>query len=286
MPLFTTGLILLPLEAQAALVSGGGWQTTLQRTPPAFGRGRRSLAIKAASAVTAQRALDLIWASLHIVYDGYLPLDDYPEVGTRGSRTSALPSHLARDTDVKASRWGLTTSGIAKACKVAAKASKRRRHASAAMLIAFSHGLACLHHMDSDPSYWRHGPSVSPLPRDYIRFAYAIIAAYAAIEQLGLELRASSSNPSRPGGVWNPSVRADLERRLRRSHVDVDDPALWQLRSTPRRPEKGRPTTPRRKADWAWGRIRDQEVELVDALADLSYLRSRISSHSITKATA
>jgi hypothetical protein len=127
---------------------------------------------------------------------------------------------------------------------------------------------------------------VSPFPRDHARLAAAIVAAYQVLEELDLGIPASGKNPSRPNGEWNPTVRKDLERRLTAAKVDLGDLALWQRRGTPRRVEKRRPTKPVKRAEWAGHRIRDEEVEVVDAIADLSWLRSHASSHGLSRAVS
>jgi hypothetical protein len=60
--------------------------------------------------------------------------------------------------------------------------------------------------------------------------AFATIAAYAAIEELGLEIRSSSKDPrfiAPRSPAWNPKVRADLKGRLAAVGIDGDEEFRW-----------------------------------------------------------
>lgn len=281
MPRWWTGLGVTHVEVRRARVHGAGWRTYVAKGRFPLASYPHGLYIEAATEECSQRALDLIWAGLHIAQDGYLPLDDYPEVVAIAS-ARAKSKH---EWHMRADRWGIATSGFGLACQIAARASRRKELSYAVHSLAFSQGMACLHHMDLDPSHWRHARAVSRYHRDHLRFAYAIISAYAVLEQLNLEVRASSSRPSRPGGKWNPIVRADIEARLQRSGVNLAETVLWTVRGTPRRVERDRPTKAVATPEWKFGRIRDQEVALIDAIADLSWLRSKVSAHRVSPLT-
>ena len=56
---------------------------------------------------------------------------------------------------------------------------------------------------------------------------------------------------------------------------------LWTQRGTPTRIERGRPTPPVAQVPWQWGRVRDIDVQVIDAIADISFMRSRIASHRL-----
>lgn len=281
MPRWWTGLGVTRFEVRRARVRGAGWRTYVAKGRFALASHPHGLYIEAATQACAQRALELIWAGLHIAQDGYLPLDAYPEVVALAN-PRVKPEY---EWHMRADRWGIESSGFGLACQIAARASRRKALSYAVHSLAFSQGMACLHHMDLDPSHWRHTPAVSRFYRDHVRFAYAIISAYAVLEQLNLEVRASSSRPSRPGGKWNPIVRADLEERLRGQGVNLGETALWTVRGTPRRVERDRPTKALAAPEWKWGRIRDQEVVLIDAIADLSWLRSKVAAHRVSELT-
>jgi len=76
----------------------------------------------------------------------------------------------------------------------------------------------------------------------HVYLANAVTVAYSAIEELGLEIRASQKNPSKMrDGTWNPSVKVDVEARLRKSGIDTSSMAIWTLRGPKTRIEKLRP---------------------------------------------
>lgn len=134
--------------------------------------------------------------------------------------------------------------------------------------------------MELEPTPSRH-IRLSEYPSDHVRFAYAVIAAYAVIEQLGLEVRASASRPSFVNGAWNPPVRADLEARLVSAGVDLHNHEVWHLRGPKTRIERARALTLLKRAQWAYGPVRDIEVDVVDAIAGVSWLRSRAAAHKL-----
>lgn len=131
-----------------------------------------------------------------------------------------------------------------------------------------------------DPASAQHIP-LSINPGDHARFAYAIVSSYAIIEQLGLEVRASGKKHSFIKGSWNPPVREDLEHRLMRAGIDLSESVAWCLRGPRTRVESARGIRALRRANWAWGTVRDIEVDVVDAIAGVSWLRSRVSAHRI-----
>ena len=100
------------------------------------------------------------------------------------------------------------------------------------------------------------------------------------LEELGFEVRANKERPSRIDGKWNPPVLAELESRLRAGRIDLDDTVVWTLRHTPTRIERQRPSEGS-KASWSGGSIRDQLVPVVDAIAYVSWLRSKVAAHRL-----
>ena len=259
--------------------TGAGWEAVIR---PAPGRRNREggIFILAKSKIGAQRALDLIWTALPIVASGPWTFENYPVVrrmDSSGKLEPYDPEFLGRD-------WTFSSSDIPFACFVAARASRKRDFTYALVALAFSQTVAAVHFMDLEPHRSPYWP-VSTSPIEHVRFGYAIIAAYAAIEQLGLEVRASSSRPSFVNGAWNPVVREDLERRLVAAGVDLTETALWDVRGPLRRIERIRRPRARARANWAWGPVRDIEVDLVDAIADASWLRSKVSAHRLDELT-
>jgi hypothetical protein len=121
----------------------------------------------------------------------------------------------------------------------------------------------------------------SLFPEDHIRMATAIVSAYAAVEELGLTIRASNQNPSRINGAWNPKVRNELEKRLTDAGVDLAEPSYWNLRSKRTRIEIKRAPEITQLARWAIKNVvRDGQMHVSDAIAYASFLRSTIAAHS------
>lgn len=156
------------------------------------------------------------------------------------------------------------------------RASQKRRLAYAITLYAIS----CHNHvndpMDLDPALFPYQYR-SDVLRDQVRFAYAIIAAYAVLEQLKLTPEAQSF----ADGSWVPEKKLKLETKLMRAGVDLKDHALWHLRGGKTRLEIQRPPKIVKMCPWSRHMIRDCEVEIVDAIADIRSLRSQVAAHDI-----
>jgi hypothetical protein len=93
------------------------------------------------------------------------------------------------------------------ACLIAASASWRLQYVYGLAKLRLSKETFSLPPIDLDPS---HSDSVPKflLPEDHVRLAFAIVTAYASIEELGLAVNASNKNPSiLPNGSWNPMVK-------------------------------------------------------------------------------
>jgi hypothetical protein len=119
------------------------------------------------------------------------------------------------------------TQNIPLACLIAARVSQKLRFVYALARLALSLEIMSAPTIDLDPT---HSPNIpkSVFPEDHIRLAMAITSAYSSIEELGLTIRASSQNPSRIIGAWNPVVRSDLEDRLRGAGVNLDEEFLLE----------------------------------------------------------
>jgi hypothetical protein len=172
------------------------------------------------------------------------------------------------------------------ACKIACKASFRRAYYNALLKYQLGNYLYSITPIELDPSHSLYY-KLSPFPSDYVKFAYAIIAFYSVIEELGLEIKATNRNPSFINGKWNPSIRKDLEERLKKGGINTQELFSWSLRSTPTNIEKDLRKSgklkPIKKSSWARRDVRDSEIELIDAILLLSNLRSAISSHKFSK---
>ena len=86
-------------------------------------------------------------------------------------------------------------------------------------------------------------------------------------------------------GKWNPIVKSDLENRLNNSGVDLSERLLWLVRGKPNRIEVKRTPELKSKMRWSTGKVRDAEIEVIDAILYASWLRSKVSSHKTNKLT-
>lgn len=169
---------------------------------------------------------------------------------------------------------------IPESIRIAAKVSFRKKF----YLSLLKYQLACELHsndiMELYPKYYK----LSRNPADHLRIANAIIIFYSIIEELGLEIRANQNNPSKINGKWNPNVKAELEKRLIKSNIKIDANIDWVLRSTPTKIERLRKPPLINKSNWAAFNVRDSKISLVDAIAQTSWLRSKIASHKLNEA--
>jgi hypothetical protein len=180
----------------------------------------------------------------------------------------------------------MSKAGLLDACALANRASRDRAASYALHKLALSYQSCSPHMMDLNPGESPRLFRVQTDPIYHVYLANAVTLAYSAIEELGLEIRASQNNPSKmPDGTWNPSVKADIERRLQKSGIDLSSPAIWTLRGPKTRLENLRPPPSTGKPSWARGSVRDANVPLVDALALASWLRSSTTTHRFTDRT-
>lgn len=257
------------------LFNAPGWVAEFRR--PAGQRPRRAslqLHIVAGDEDKAQRALDAIWSSRGIL-DFKAEDDPYVRVYSPG-----VEYPVGTDVRAAASSSAYYLPSILRACELAAKAARRREHQYALAILYQSMSLHSNHPMQLDPASARH-VQLSVSPTDHTRFAYAVVTSYAVLEQLGLEVRASQKTPSFVNGAWNPAVKTELEKRLAASGIDLTDTAVWHLRGPRTRIENARGVRALRRTNWAWGAVRDIEVDVVDAIAGVSWLRSKVSAHKI-----
>ena len=272
---YFTGLI--PSEGESCLkeCKGRGWKAYESTARAEIGKHHSGslteIVIEASNSNTAQKALNLI----HTVHD----------MLTGGPVFDVSPRVFPADPDehkqlypdpVFDQPYSLQTSGFPRACRLAAIASTKRAYTYALSLYQVSQSIHANHPMDLE-HYLLPNQHRSQLPHDHVRFAYSIVTAYAVLEQLGLAL----NGPAFEYGKWIPEKRADLEQRLTRAGFNLAESALWHLRGGRTRLEMRRKTQALRRADWASGRVRDEEVAVVDAIADLRSLRSGIAAHDV-----
>jgi len=236
----------------------------------------KEVIIETANFKNAEKASELIHAALTLIL-GESPSRDRPGIFPLSKEESEI-LQVREDLHI-VSMW---LPDVLLACQIACKASYRRAYSYALLKYRLGASLFPVSLIDVDPYHSEYYP-LSSFPPDLVQMAYAIIAFYSVIEELGLEIRASEETPSLINGQWNPPVRSDLEKRLRKSRINPEESFSWNLRSTPTRIEKHLRREKRlkevQKSLWSRGRVRDAEINIEDAILIVSYLRSKVSSH-------
>jgi hypothetical protein len=186
-------------------------------------------------------------------------------------------SHVSESED-HSERAIRSTPNIPVDCLLAVKIGQRRVLTYALSKLWLSYQMLSIAGIDLDPT---QSPAIpkSPYPFDHVTYAQAIVLAYAAIEELGLEIRATAQKPSRVDGEWNAEVRDDLIKRLDAANVNLDERYLWNLRGPGTILERERPALLISATPWATWDVRDGFVEVIDAIAHVSWLRSKVSAH-------
>jgi hypothetical protein len=273
---YFTGIVPSRDEPRLRSCCGRGWRAF---TCPASDETRKSFAgspteivIEASNASNAQRALSLIQTA-HELLEGapnsfgislkVIPVDPL-------ERKQLYPNPLF-DRESR-----ISMGGFPEACRLAAKASMKRAYMYAFALYHVSQSLHANHPMDLEYTL-RPDQRRSPLPHDHVRFAYSIVTAYAVLEQLGLALHEQIF----ANGRWIPEKKKDLEARLTRAGINLSKPGYWLLRGGRTRLELRRRLQGIKKAKWSGGKVRDVEIEVVDAVADLRWVRSRVAAHDV-----
>jgi len=261
---------------------GKAWYVDLEKyTKGKCQQNQKEVMIYASNWQSAQKALNLIISSLGL-YGGQ-PIFPFGDINLFAYNDEELKK-LDKEELAKLRFNSFSTLEIPTACLIAAKASHRKKYVYAIAKYNFSVLLYSQFGVDLEPWSAPHLP-VSIYPEDHIAFSHAIISAYSVLEELGLEVKASSKNPSTINGKWNPKVKKDIEYRLEKAGVDLDDRLLWALRGPQRKLEKRKQIPIFEKMTWSAGPVRDSAVEIVDAIAYSSWLRSYVASHKVKEIT-
>lgn len=261
---------------------GAGWTARLAPDDRESGRihGGMQIVLGAGGWTVAQRALDLINGSRQLM-NGYPDLFPIHLI----AHNEAEPDWMDKDERARLrDEQGMSQSGLPTACAIAARASRRRSWSYAIAKYAFSVGLYSVHPIDMQPSS-RVSHPVSSYPSDHVLLSHAILAAFGAIEDLGLAVPAGHGRPSRIGGAWNPEVLADLEARLRQSRIDPHERVVWSVRGPARRIERRRPVPPGEGLSWTGGAVRDRTLTVADAIGYADFLRDRVAAHGVRDLT-
>jgi hypothetical protein len=158
------------------------------------------------------------------------------------------------------------------------------------------HKLALSYSQDSI-TWWsthpKHGQifdKYSELDRDRVTTAFAINSAFAAIEELQLQVKSSSKNRrflDNDTGEWNPSVIEDLRSRLVNAGVDPDRKIQWTVRGPSTIAEERISPSLGTLAPYSDGQVvRDTAVNVPEALHYCSFVRNFMTAHRFSDATA
>ncbi len=281
---YFTGLVANREEVKGTShpINGASWRLSFVKPRRDDFIGGREVAIVASSWTSAQCALNLILSSLILISGDPSILDPTTDLVAHNAHEPEFDDPVFRGI---VEGKGLSTPRIPLACSIAARASRRRKWIYAITKYKFTISLFGVHHVDLEPFRSQHLP-VSRIPDDHVRFSHAIMSANSILEDLGLEVRASQSRPSRINGRWNPIVKQNLENRLAAAGVDLNEPLLWTVRGPKRLIETTREIPLVTKAPWSKGlMVRDCDVQLIDAIAYADWLRDRVASHSVKELT-
>jgi hypothetical protein len=191
----------------------------------------------------------------------------------------------AHHFDPNASYGGCCTSGFCLSAWIAARASHNRHLVYALMKYLLSKRTCFVDLLAMHPAE-RADLRAENDPVTHVVFAHAIVQAYSVIEELGFEVRASQTKPSVIDGGWNPEVRKDLTVRLVKGRIDLANRQTWMIHGPSRVIDRSQPHLTGPKAPWARGAARDIQLAVEDAIARASYLRSRVSSHRLSRRSA
>jgi len=286
---YLTGLITMGEEVLKSSFQGKGWSVLFVKHKGPFPRSTiigkkiipsKHLVIKTTTEDKAKEIRDLIYACWVVIsgcdYIGYDIHDIYNfELQILSKNTDIFPEIIqSRD---------IYHAGI-----MAAKASFRESYIYAIHKLCFSYQTYAAAPIDLDPHQGNlPTPNLAkPFPPSIrIRIADAIISSYSAIEELGLDIQASESNPTKDNyGHWLPAKRNEIIARLKRANTNVNETFHWQLRGRKKIIEHKRIFSKNiKKSQWAYGPyVRDEEIDLVDAIDRASFLRSQIASHKFS----
>lgn len=123
--------------------------------------------------------------------------------------------------------------------------------------------------------------------RRHVSAAYAALAAYSIVEELGVSIKSSHDNPRfLTGGEWNPDVKEDLLGRLREIGVSDDESMLWSLRGDPTPMEIDiKPVLGVESEYCAYPDVRDRKLKVYEAIHYASYIRNYFLAHKFRDLT-
>jgi len=121
----------------------------------------------------------------------------------------------------------------------------------------------------------------------HVGTSVAINLAYSAIQELGLDVRASSKNrrwSDNEKFVWNPDVLEKLQTRLKDAGIDPDGTIDWIVRGE-RSEVEVHPFRDSLAVHSDGGEVRDIKLSLPDAINRCEHLRNSMTAHAFSSST-
>jgi hypothetical protein len=174
-------------------------------------------------------------------------------------------------------------------CRLAQAAWANRRYIYAIEKLKLSWRLDWFTPHSASPRHGQIFDNEHPEFSYHTEAAFAVIAAFSAIEELGLEVTSSAKNPRFVGddkNEWNPEVRENLEKRLSDAGADLTESFLWVHRGNSTAVEDE--LKPKLGDDAPYADdyvVRDRELDLIDAIHYTSWLRNFVAAHKFSELT-
>jgi len=281
---YYTNLIILNYgQEDGYYCKGRGWQIHFEANATCHmlvdDKPAKEIIIYSSSKERAQYVANLLLAA-HCLYTGELLTDDERTVFPNRAETI---DEIA-EQEIAGGHDCIGVSNLPVSCLIAAKASQKHAYQYAIFKYLLSFQTIPLGPRALDPQGdWTPGKAVSLYPKEHVYFSSAISQAYSVLEELSIEIRASKNNPSTIHGKWNPKVKNNLQERLIVAGINLSEPLLWTIRDTPTKIEKVRKPKSIKKTEWASFKVRDEYIEIIDAIAFASWLRSSVSAHKFSR---
>lgn len=142
----------------------------------------------------------------------------------------------------------------------------------------------------ADPLYGQVFENYDVKKESHTKAAFAIIAAFSVLEELGVEIRSNQKMPrflDHNKGIWNPKVLEDIQARLAKIGVDDKMTIDWIYRGEKTEVEKE--ILPKFGMDSHWQlyheQVRDQTLTFPEAIHIASFLRNKIAAHKFRNLT-
>lgn len=179
---------------------------------------------------------------------------------------------------------------IAFGCQILEKIISDKECSYALEKYKVSLDLHCVNPYSIDPRYGQLYNHYDLKKQTHTRSAFAIIAAFSAIEELSLEIRSSSKTPrflNNEKGEWNPIVLTDMTNRLEKIGIKKEDTFDWVFRGEKTKVEDNFKPYFGYDSQWVeYGEtIRDKTLTFPEAIHNASYLRNFIASHKFKELT-